>query len=176
MLSNDMLFWVVTMKPDGSDIYVAVGPEEWLKGGHHTTWQPDGKRLSMNLAVDGNWRMYFMEVDYNGENYRKIHDTLMGSGHPTVHPDGRHILTDTYESESAAFGDGTVPLRFIDIQNGTEKTAVRLNIRNSGAKKNTALRVDPHPAWSPDYRHVAFNGFVNGTRRVFVAYFEGLLV
>ena len=175
MLSDDMHFWIITMKPDGSDIYVAVGPEEWYKGGHHTTWQPDGKRLSMNLAVDGNGRMYFMEADYDGKNYKKIHDTLMGSGHPTLHPNGRHILTDAYEWESVSFKDGTVPLRFIDINAGAEKCAVRVNIRNSAAAKNGALRVDPHPAWSPDYRYAAFNGFVNGTRRVFVADFKCLL-
>jgi len=175
MLSNDMHFWIITMKPDGSDIHVAVGPEEWYKGGHHTTWQPDGKKLSMNLAVDGNNRMFFMEVEYDGKNYRKIHETLVGSGHPTLHPDGRHILTDTYEWESMAFQDGTVPLRFIDIKDGAEKTAVRINIRNAAAKKATALRVDPHPAWSPDYRYAAFNGFVNGARRVFVADFKDLL-
>ena len=175
VLSDDMHFWIITMKPDGSDIYVAVGPKEWHKGGHHTTWQPDGKRLSMNLAVDGNHRMYFMQVDYNGENYGKIHDTLIGSGHPTVHPDGRHILTDTYEWEGVSFGDGTVPIRFIEIKNGTEKVAVRINIRNEAAKISGVLRVDPHPAWSPDYRHIAFNGFVNGTRRVFVTDLKSLL-
>jgi len=174
-MSNDTLFWVVTMKPDGSDMYVAVGPEEWHKGGHHTTWQPDGKRLSMNLAVDGGGRMFFMQVDYNGENYGKIHDTLMGSGHPTIHPDGRHIITDSYKYEPVAFGDGTVPVRFIDIKTGAEKTAVRINIHNAAAEKESALRVDPHPAWAPDYRHAAFNGFVNGARRVFAADFTGLL-
>lgn len=175
LFSSNMHYWIITLKPDGSDIHIAVGPEEWYKGGHHTTWQPDGKRLSMNLAVDGNGRLYFMQVDYNGENYQKIHDTLIGSGHPTLHPNGRHILTDTYEQERVAFGDGTVPLRFIDIKTGEEKTAVRINIRTPAAEKVTALRVDPHPAWSPDYRYAAFNGFVNGTRRVFIADFKDLL-
>ena len=60
-------------------------------------------------------------------------------------------------------------LRFIDIQNGTDKTAVRINIRNETATKNGILRVDPHPAWAPDYRYIAFNSYVNGTRRVFGA-------
>ena len=170
MLSDDIYFWVVTMKPDGTDIHVAVGPEEWHKGGHHTTWQPDGRRLSMNLAVDGERRMYFMQVDYNGENYSKIHDSLLGSGHPTIHVNGRQIVTDSYEWEkNISFGDGTVPLRFIDIESGTEKAIVRINIRTEAASKVSALRIDPHPAWAPDNTHIAFNGFVNGTRRVFVA-------
>ena len=175
MISNDMCFWIITLKPDGSDVHVAVGPEEWFKGGHHTTWQPDGKKLSMNLAVDGQFRLYFMEVDYDGGNYKKIHNTLMGSGHPTIHPNGINILTDSYETEGVAFGDGTIPLRFIDMKTGEEKNAVRVNIGNEAAKKITPMRVDPHPAWAEDYKHVAFNGFVNGARRVFVADFTGLL-
>ena len=37
------------------------------------------------------------------------------------------------------------------------------------------FRVDPHPAWDPKGRFVAFNGFVGGTRGVFVADLTALL-
>ncbi len=168
-------FFVVTMKPDGSDIHVAVGPEEWNKGGHHHNWYPDGKRLSMNLAIDGDGKLYLVKVNYDGSGLSKIIKNIPGSGHPTIHPEGRYILTDSYESEPVAFGDGTVPIRFIDLNKETEKTAVRINIANPGTKKDPALRVDPHPAWAPDFKHVVFNGFVDGTRRVFIADFSSLL-
>ena len=47
-----------------------------------------------------------------------------------MHVDGRHILTDTYTMESpAAFGDGTIPLRWIDLGDGAETTLVRINTR-----------------------------------------------
>jgi hypothetical protein len=32
-----------------------------------------------------------------------------------------------------------------------------------------ALRLDLHPAWDRDFSSVAFNGYVDGQRRVFVA-------
>ena len=172
---GEMHYWIITMRHDGSEMYVAVAPDEWEKGGHHTTWFPDGKRLSFNLGFDEPWVMKLTQVDYDGKNMKKILDYPLGSGHPTVHEDGRYILTDTYESEEMAFGDGTVPLRWIDITTGAEKTAARVNIKNDGFKTHVSLRVDPHPAWAPDNRHVAFNGYVNGTRRVFVADFGGLL-
>jgi len=37
------------------------------------------------------------------------------------------------------------------------------------------FRVDPHPAWDRSGRFVAFNGFVNDTRGVFVADLSALL-
>jgi hypothetical protein len=175
MISDGMYFWVFTTDTDGSGIRLAVGPEQWFKGGHHINWQPGGRTLSMNLAIDGDNKMYLCQVGYDGSGLRKIHETIPGSGHPTVHPDGRHILTDAYEFEPVSYGDGTVPLRFIDIANNTEKAAVRINVGNDAAKHIDALRVDPHPAWAPDNRHVVFNGFAGGTRRVFIADFGAML-
>jgi hypothetical protein len=169
MINKHLDFWVVNMKTDGSDICVAVGPEQWEKKGHHNNWYPDGRQISMNLAIDGDRKLYFVRVNYDGTGLEKITSAMPGSGHPTMHPDGRHILTDTYAHEPVAFGDGTVPIRLIDLEKQTEETLIRINVKNPGMDVASALRVDPHPAWAPDNRHVALNGFVNGTRRVFIA-------
>ncbi|WP_135556406.1 TolB-like translocation protein [Paenibacillus cymbidii] len=168
-VSPIMDFWVLTMRPDGTDIRVAVGPELWYLGGSHINWFPDGDHLSMNLGIDGGRVMKLVRVRYDGTDLRKMTDEVLGSGHPTVHPDGRHVLTDSYENEPVTLRDGTVPLRLIDLKTGTERTLVRINVANPGTGVAIALRVDPHPAWAPDYRHVVFNGYVNGTRRVFIA-------
>ncbi|WP_422657782.1 TolB family protein [Paenibacillus sp. EC2-1] len=175
MIESGLKYWVVTMKADGSDIRVAVGPEQWDKGGHHIHWFPDGRRLSMNLCLDGDNRMYFVQVNEDGSNIGKMIDTIPGSGHPTVHPNGRHIVTDAYAHEAVAFGDGTVPLRLIDLQLKNEVTFVRINIRNPGTKVSGTLRVDPHPAWTPDAKHLVFNGYVGDTRRVFIADLSSLI-
>lgn len=167
-IAKGLHFWVVTMKPDGSDIRVAVGPEQWLKGGHHINWCPDGEHLSMNLKLHGD-RLLLCKVRYDGTGLHAITEAVPGSGHPTVHPDGRHILTDTYEREPVSYGDGTVPLRWIDLQAGSELAAIRINVAHDASRHYNALRVDPHPAWASDYRHIVFNGYVNGARRVFLA-------
>lgn len=160
----------VTVKLDGSGLRCAVGPEQWEKGGHHATWCPDGRRLSMNLAVDRG-PLRFAAVNADGSGLARLHDTLVGSGHPTLHPDGAHLLTDAYTDEPFAFGDGTVPLRWIDLGEGTERTLVR--IRTEVPARDTVLRCDPHPAWDRSWRYVTFNGFVGGTRRVFIADMRG---
>ncbi len=169
---SQVRFAWVTMKLDGSAMHCAVGPEEWEKGGHHGTWFPDGRRISMNLAIDRDV-LRFVQVNDDGSDLHKMLDNVVGSGHPTVHPNGRHLLTDTYTHESMIFGDGTIPLRWIDLQSGAEEVIVRINTAQPCA--DSTLRVDPHPAWDRTWRYVAFNGFVDGTRRVFIADMKELL-
>ena len=156
----------VTLKLDGSEVHGAVGPEQWEKGGHHGTWFPDGWRISMNLAIDRDV-MRLVQVNADGSDLRTMHDRVVGSGHPTVHPDGRHVLTDTYTTEGVAYGDGTIPLRWIDLGTGTEQALVRIN--TAQPHSDSVLRIDPHPAWDRTWRYVTFNAFVGGTRRVYVA-------
>ena len=122
----------------------------------------------MNLDIDREGTVRFVHVDADGSGLLKMLDTVRGSGHPTVHPDGRHILTDTYTFETGAFGDGTIPLRWIDMEEGTETTLVRVNTQQP-VQSDSVMRVDPHPAWDRTWRYIAFNAFEGGTRRVYVA-------
>jgi hypothetical protein len=163
---SDVRFAWVTMKLDGSELHCAVGPEEWVKRGHHATWFPDGQRISMNLNIDRDI-LRFVQVNADGSGLRKMLDDTPGSGHPTVYPDGNHLLTDTYTWEPTSFGDGTIPLRWVDLETGEEETIVRINTQTPC--EDVVMRVDPHPAWDRTWRYVTFNAFVDGTRRVFVA-------
>ncbi len=159
---------LITLKVDGSDLRLAVPAEEWAKGGHHPNWCPDGRNIIMNLNIHGNG-LRFVTVQYDGTNCRPLLMSVPGSGHPTLHPDGRYIVTDAYPSEVVAFGDGTAPIRLIDLKAGKEKTLARVNATPSFKGTNGELRVDPHPAWDYDFRRIAFNGYSEGTRRVYVA-------
>lgn len=165
----------LTLKPDGSDLQCAVPPEYWLRNGHHATWYPDGKQISMNLQLEDDGPMLLVKANFDGTDIRAIHETVLGSGHPTVHSDGQHVIADTYEHEPMALGDGTVPIRWIDIQNGTEECLVRINVSSPFDKIIRPLRIDPHPVWDRSERFVTFNGYVDGTRRVFVADMQSIL-
>lgn len=162
----------VTMPLSGSPKHCAVGPEHWEKGGHHGTWFPDGERISMNLNINRDG-LYFVQVNRNGSDLRKILEETPGSGHPTVYPGAKHLLTDTYTREKTAFGDGTIPLRWVDLTTGEEQVLVRINTAQPCA--DSVMRVDPHPAWDRSWRYVTFNAFVDGTRKVFVADMAGLV-
>jgi hypothetical protein len=165
----------LTIKPDGTELHCAVGPDYWKRSGHHATWFPDGKHLSMNLTMEDNGMMALVRAKYDGTGIRKMHETIPGSGHPTVVPGERYVLTDTYIYEPIAFGDGSVPLRWIDLEQNVESCAVRIHTQTPQQQAIGALRVDPHPAWDRTGRFVVFNGFADGTRRVYVADFKSLL-
>jgi hypothetical protein len=163
---NAVRFAWVTMPLSGSPKHCAVGPEQWEKGGHHGTWFPDGERISMNLNIDRDV-LRFVQVNRDGSGLRRMFDDVTGSGHPTVHPGGKHLITDTYTWEQTAFGDGTIPLRWVDLATGEEQVLVRINTQQPCP--DSVLRVDPHPAWDRTWRYITFNAFVDGTRKVFIA-------
>jgi len=166
---GDLLrFDVYTMDIDGGDLHNAVPADQWDKGGHHINFFPDGTRLSMNLAIDRG-PLKFVQVDLDGSDLRKILDSPDGSGHPTVHVDAVHILTDEYARARMAYEDGTTPLRWIDIRTGHEIELARIPNKTPYEVEVSTLRVDPHPAWAPDNRHVVFNTYLDGTRRVMLA-------
>jgi len=170
---KDVRFAWVTTPTTGGNIRCAVGPEQFLKGGHHATWFPDGEHISLNLRVEDR-TMRFSSVRYDGDELHAMLDNARGSGHPTVHPRG-YILTDTYLQswDFPQYGDGTVPLRWVDMRTGGECVAVRMHVDQPC--EDAALRVDPHPAWDRTWRYITFNGYTGGTRRVFLADMQELL-
>ncbi len=163
---NPVQFAWVTMGVEGGPIHCAAGPELWRKGGHHANWFPNGKQISMNLNIDGDG-MKLVQVNADGTGLRKMVEDVVGTGHPTVHLNGRHLVTDSYLSEYPSYGDGTVPLRLVDLESGKEEVIVRINTKQP--TEDRVMRVDPHPAWDRTWRYVVFNGFLGGTRRVFIA-------
>jgi hypothetical protein len=66
-------------------------------------------------------------------------------------------------------GDGTTPIRWIDLESSTEMELVRIRTLSDHERRVLALRVDPHPAWDRDFRRIAFNACPDGRRQVFVA-------
>ena len=159
---------VITLDADGGQPRIAVPDSAWRRGGNHPNWCPDGEHVLMNLNVAGDG-LRIARVRYDGSGCVALSRTLRGSGHPTMHPDGRHVLTDAYPHEPVAFGDGTTPLRWLDLQAGRETALLRIRTRSDYEAGSPALRVDPHPAWNRGFRRVAFNACPDGRRHVFVA-------
>lgn len=159
---------LVTLKPDGTDIQAPLPARVWNRLGNHPCWCPDGEHISMNFSLDPKMRYNLVRMRYDGQGLAAM-TTAMGTGHPTLHPDGRHIITDTYQKEFVDFKDGTIPIRWINIADGTEETLVRICSRPPYSGPNHALRLDPHPAWDRTYTKVAFNACPTGARRVYIA-------
>jgi hypothetical protein len=167
---------VITFAAAGSDFHIAIPWSEWSKGGHHPDWCPDGERVMMNLAIHGDGRenLFLVHARYDGTGYGTMTEAVPGSGHPSLHPNGRHVVTDEY-AYRAPFGDGTTPIRLIDLAAGTETQVCRINTTSAIRGEKNELRVDPHPAWDPAFTRITFNAFAGGTRRVFIADLTELL-
>lgn len=165
---------VTTLDADGRNVRVAVSDDLWRRGGNHPNWCPDGAHVLMNLDNDGDG-LRFVRVRHDGSDRVTLSRTVAGSGHPTMHPDGRHILTDAYPHEPVAYGDGTTPIRWIDLGDSSDTVLVRIRTRSDHERASPALRVDPHPAWDRRFERIAFNACPGGRRRVFVADLSGLV-
>ncbi|WP_114579286.1 hypothetical protein [Saliphagus sp. LR7] len=160
---------LITLRADGSNLALALPAEAWSAGGHHVRWTPDGTRVTMNLKHAEEDVLRFTSVRPDGSGWHAISETLEGSGHPSLHPDGRTMVTDSYLHENVAFDDGTVPIRLVDLETETERTILRVPSKPIYSGLDNRLRVDPHPAWGPSHRYVVYNACPAGRRRVFIA-------
>ena len=164
----------LTLDADGGNARIAVPDSLWRRGGNHPNWCPDGEHVLMNLNSEGAG-LRFVRVRHDGSGLETLSATVPGSGHPTLHPDGRHVLTDAYPHEPMAYGDGTTPIRWIDLADSSETAIVRIRTLSPHEQSSPALRVDPHPAWDRHFERIAFNACPGGRRRVYVADLSGLV-
>jgi len=168
---SKIFFDIFTIRPDGTDLYNPVPWPYWRFAGHHTTWTPDSQSLTLNLDLHRQG-MKIWRVKQDGGDFRLLVDFAKGSGHPTLHKNGRHVLTDTYLGEGFANSEGAIPLRWLDLHTRQETHPITIRIKDA---THSEWRIDPHPAWDRTWRYVAFNGSLGGTRRVFLADFAPLL-
>ena len=169
---NPMLF---VFNSDGSDIHEAVSRLHWGYGGNHPNWHPDGRHIIMNLRPKwlGEDKMRFCMFHHTGKDFRIIDSRHLGSGHPSVDPKTKYLISDCYQHEPMAKENGHVPIRFIHLETGDESEICSV-FTDLDIKKST-LRVDPHPAWDGNYKRICFNGAPDGKRQVFVAEMESVL-
>jgi hypothetical protein len=162
------LNYVLTLRPDGTDLQMALPGRIWAKGGHHPNWFPDGKNIVQNLNPFGDG-LRFCAYHYSGTELRCLSRTIRGGGHPTIHRSGTHLLTDAYLKEPVAYGDGSVPIRWIDLRTQTEEALLRVQSAPQYVGISRELRVDPHPAWDRTGQRIVFNCTEQGRRRVGMA-------
>ncbi len=170
--AQKLLNFIVTVDADGSNPRMTLSHRDWVRG-HHPNWCPDGENVLMNLKIDDG-PLRFVRFPCNGGTAESL-STIQGGGHPTLHPDGRHILTDEYEHGPLANPDGTVPMRMIDLETDSEVRFMRIRTRPDYFGPAREFRVDPHPAWDPSFRYIAFNACPDGSRKVYIADMESLL-
>jgi hypothetical protein len=193
--------YLVSCDADGANLRLVRHAKNWGFG-HHPNWCPDSRHVVMNLGRGGSGGLWGRidracaaglrraGVAYHSPSKRlslAFLDTnieeptphfipqAQGSGHPSLHPNGRFVLTDAYPSEPVAAGDGTVPLRWINRETGQECILAHVPVLPSHRVAGNAWRVDPHPVFDRSGTKVVFNSAPDGIRGVFVADLSNLL-
>ncbi|WP_194842861.1 hypothetical protein [Agrobacterium sp. MA01] len=152
---------LVTCGLDGSDVALPVPDVLWKRGGHHANWHPSGTDIVMNLNFEGKG-IRFVQFNDTGAEMRDIGHGRRGSGHPTVSPSGRFLLTDAYNTDGFSDSEKRIPLRLIDLESGDEKEITRLSTMNLSGDR----RIDPHPVWSRHGKVIVANSVFEKRRSV----------
>lgn len=167
---------------DGKSIQEVITRQQWDQGGHHPTWHPDSHHIIMNLTPTwlGEDTLRFCQFTHGGNDFKILSDQFTGSGHPSITPDGRYLLSDAYPMETKfVTPEGEVPIRLIDLEAQEEQTICTI-FTDLGRKYDVSRfwgpsKLDAHPAWSRDYRQVCFNGAPQGYRQVLIADLSNVL-
>jgi len=153
---------LVTCRPDGSELRTVVPHRLWRRGGHHPIWHPDGERVLMNLTP-GEEGMRLCLVDAETGAVEVVTDDPPGTGHPSISPDGRWLLTDDTRESG---GVRTAAVRLVDLSAGTWRDICSAT---SPAVGGSPLRRDAHPVWDRHGRRIAFLAAPDGQRRIYIA-------
>ena len=192
--------FLITCNSAGEDLKMPIDDARW-QGGHHPNWCPDSSHIVMNLRFprlpgpllklsrlsEKVLRRLHLSVPfqadplrfalfrYDGSECRPVLGSALGSGHPTLSLDSRYLLSDGYPYEDVTPKDGTVPIRLLDLSDGSVRTAIRIHCQPRYNGPKAEFRVDPHPAWHSGGRLVTFNACPNGKRGVYIADLTSLL-
>ena len=154
---------ILTLTPEGDEVRLALAHHHWDRGGHHPSWTPDNRTILMNLVPPGGREMRFVRFGHDGTGLAELPGGFRGSGHPSLDPEGRLLLTDAYLNEGYGDVDGRAPIRLIDLAAGEETC---LMLVESGPPGLKARRVDPHPAWDRQRRRIVLNAMLEQRRQV----------
>ena len=163
-----------TSDANGENIHLALHDSQWARGGHHVNWHPDSSHITMNLRLDGP-ELRFVSFAYDGTDFHSLMEELPGSGHPSIHKNGRYLLTDAYFRHDKAYAreEGCTALRLVDLEKKTEQ--LPLWIKTDTGTESTDFRLDPHPAWDREGRYAVFNGYDGNERKVYLCDLSSLM-
>jgi len=119
-------------------LFCALMWNDWKLGGHHPVWY-DENEILMNLCLSEESDMCFIRFSDFYKGYTVIAPDIKGSGHPTISPNKKFLITDTYPNR-----EGIQNLRLIDLASNKE---ISLGEFFSPPRFRKRFGTDLHPRW-----------------------------
>ena len=99
----------------------------------------------------------------------KLNEKLLTEdGHPQISPNGKYLITDTYENEN-----GYQKLLLYDLIK--KKLYVLGEFRVAKYLKDNDLKYDLHPRWSNDGKHISIDSSHEGSRQNYIINLKKLI-
>jgi hypothetical protein len=160
---NPMVF---TFNPDGSNIkFTSPGFKVWFAPGGHPNWHPDGEHIIRHFRMEDDIKRFFL-FKYDGSETKQLSEKIEASGHPSIEPSGRFLITD--DDSETDYGQ-SMKLRLIDFIADASEVVCELPTINW--KKNyphKLFELDGHPVWNRDFTQVSLQAAPDGYRGLFV--------
>ncbi len=142
-----------TSQPDGSEVHMLNGDDMTS----HCCWLNDQNILA--YCDYENEQAYFRFTDRTG-NVRRYMDSMpYVDGHPSVSPDGRWLVTDTYPGLSRMSA-----LYILDL---SRQAIFKAGSFYQPLQFVKEMRMDLHPKWSPDSQSIFFESAHTGKRQLY---------
>jgi hypothetical protein len=87
------------------------------------------------------------------------------SGHPSVEPRGRFLITDDHPQHGS---QQHVILRLLDLKADTDRVLCTLPTVFRPSLSTTDLRLDGHPVWNRDFTQCCLQATHEGRRQLFI--------
>ena len=123
----------------------------------HSCWLDDDRIVAFCEYNDKTG--YYMFNDKTGEVKLFSNQLPLVDGHPSLSPDGKYLLTDTYPDKSRFSS-----LLLLDIK---ANKLITLGLFKQALRYRGEKRIDLHPKWGLDSKSIYFESGHNGRRNLF---------
>jgi len=145
---------LITANRDGTELFVVNGD----KMTSHSCWVNDSEIISYcNIEGEGNG--YFRFVDRHSDAKLISEKLPKQDGHPSISPDGKWLLTDTYPDLAR--------MSYLILYNIERNKIIELGRFYQPIKYQGEMRIDLHPKWRANGRQIFFESGHAGKRQLY---------
>lgn len=125
----------------------------------HFCWLSESEVFVWGRSENFGEGYHIIDVNSGEKSYVDILDDY-GDGHPSLSPDGRFIVTDTYPDRKR--------VRKLVLFDRTQESVTEIGRFFEPLQYSGETRCDLHPRWSPDGKAISIDSAFSGTRRSYI--------